>query len=52
MVLFDRRGGRWLETEACRDEDGWRRIVWADFAGALALIALLGALLGLASSCT
>ncbi|MCR5878532.1 hypothetical protein [Phenylobacterium sp. J367] len=52
MVLRERGGGRWLETTACQDDPGWRKVVWADFAGAMLMIALLGGLLGMATSCT
>lgn len=51
MVVSGRRDGSWLAGVALEDDEGWRRTVWADFVGALALCALLGGLLALASSC-
>lgn len=37
---------------AMKDDPRWRRGVWIDFVGAAALLALLGALVGLMTSCT
>lgn len=52
MVVSGRRDGSWLAGVALEDDAGWRKRVWADFVGALALCALMGGLLALASSCT
>jgi len=52
MVVSGRRDGSWLAGVALEDDEHWRRMVWSDFIGALALCALMGGLLALASSCT
>ncbi|HEY8614887.1 hypothetical protein [Phenylobacterium sp.] len=52
MLPSDRDTPPSVEAAAMQDDDGWRRIVWADFLGALALCGLLGGLLAIASSCT
>lgn len=37
---------------ALKDDARWRRGVWLDFVGAAALLALLGALVGMLATCT
>jgi hypothetical protein len=52
MGLDDLLAGRWPQAAATEDPDEWRRVVWTDFLGALALCAMLAALLAVASRCT
>lgn len=50
MVVSDRRDASWLAGAALEADERWRKTVWSDFVGALALCALMGGLLALASS--